>query len=234
MVLAAGRGERLRPLTDTCPKPLIKVGKKSMLDHALDELLDQGVNNIVVNACHHAPMIADHVGSQRKGPRIFVSHEEEALETGGGVMKALPFLGSDPFYVINGDILWENKDPKALELLEQSWTEDMDALLLMVPLAQARGYQGLGDYEINAGGQLYRRNPGSMASYVYGGVQILHPRLFQGEKQGRFSLNKLYDKAEKKGTLYGVRHNGLWFHVGTPRDLEKTRTWFHENALDQL
>lgn len=225
MVLAAGKGERLRPITDTCPKPLITVGQHSMLDHAIDELEHQGVTKVVVNVSYHKQMIIDHLHN-RSHPHIVISEEEERLETGGGILHALSHLGPHPFYVINGDILWSNKEGSALETLRHTWNDSMDALLLLIPLKNARGYDGEGDYVKNAKGQLSRRDVGSKKAYIYGGVQIIHPRLFDGETEHYFSLNKLYDKAQEKGTLYGVEHKGLWFHVGTPQSLMETRAWF--------
>jgi MurNAc alpha-1-phosphate uridylyltransferase len=174
-------------------------------------------------------MILNHL-EKRKKPKIFFSHETERLETGGGVFQALPKLGKDPFFAINGDILWSNKHGNTLKMLQEKWTDEMDALLLVVPLKLTRGYDGVGDYTLSSSGKLKRRT-GEHAKYVYGGVQILHPRLFEGEEPGVFSLNKLYDKAEKKGTLYGLEHQSLWFHVGTPESLMETRAWFEEHSL---
>ncbi len=233
MVLAAGKGERLRPLTDACPKPLIVVGKKSMLDHAIDHLQDVGVEKVVVNVCHNADMIIDHLKTRKKPP-IIISKEDERLETGGGVLNALPLLKDDHFYVVNGDILWSDGDIPTLQRLSEAWKPSMDALLLMVPLKNAQGYEGEGDYNMNSKGKLSRHHGSGMAQYVYGGVQILNARLFKGEELERFSLNKLYDKAESNGTLYGLVHDGLWFHVGTPESLMETRAWFEEHHVDHI
>lgn len=229
MILAAGKGERMRPLTDACPKPMIVVAGKPMLDYAVDQLEKEKVQQVVVNVCHHGAMIVDHL-EKRAHPNIIFSHEVERLETGGGVLKALPELGTNPFFVINGDILWSNKNGNTLKMLQDAWTDEMDALLLVVPLKSARGYDGIGDYNLTPSHRLKRRT-GEKAKYVYGGVQILHPRLFEGEEPGAFSLNKLYDKAEEKGTLYGFEHKSLWFHVGTPEALMETRAWFEEHSL---
>lgn len=230
MVLAAGKGERLRPITDTCPKPLVTVGKSSMLDRAIDALGNHGVTTVVVNVSYHKEMIIEHL-KLRAHPHIIISEEPERLETGGGVLKALPHLGPKPFYVINGDILWSNAQGNALDTLQKTWNDSMDALLLLIPLKNARGYDGEGDYVKNSKGQLSRRTSPSQTAYIYGGVQIIHPRLFEGETEPYFSLNKLYDKAQEKGTLYGIEHKGLWFHVGTPQSLMETRAWFEENQL---
>lgn len=229
MILAAGKGERMRPLTDACPKPMIVVAGKPMLDYAVDQLEKEKVEKIVVNVCHHGAMIVEHL-EKRVRPHIIFSEEVERLETGGGVLKALPELGKNPFFVINGDILWSNKNGNTLKMLQDAWRDEMDALLLVVPLKAARGYDGLGDYDLLTSGQLKRRTE-EKANYVYGGVQILHPRLFEGAESGPFSLNKLYDKAEQKGRLYGFEHKSLWFHVGTPESLMETRAWFEEHSL---
>lgn len=229
MVLAAGKGERLRPLTDACPKPMIVVAGKPMMDYAIDQLAREKVQDVVVNVCHHGDMIVKHL-SKRDKPNIIFSREDERLETGGGVLKALPHLGPNPFYVINGDVLWSNKNGNTLKMLQDAWEDHMDALLLVVPLKSTRGYEGVGDYNLGVSGKL-RRRTGDSAKYVYGGVQILHPRLFEGESLEPFSLNKLYNKAEAKGTLYGMEHKSYWFHVGTPEALMETRAWFEEHTL---
>ncbi|MFN7662797.1 MAG: nucleotidyltransferase family protein [Alphaproteobacteria bacterium] len=229
MVLAAGKGERMRPLTDACPKPMIVVAGKPMMDYSIDQLEKEKVQKIVVNVCHHGSMIVEHL-ENRKHPDIIFSPEVERLETGGGVLKALPHLGRKPFFVINGDILWSNKNGNTLRMLQEAWTDEMDALLLVVPLKSARGYDGSGDYNLTSSGKLKRRTD-EKANYVYGGVQILHPRLFAGEETRAFSLNKLYDKAEERGTLFGFEHKSLWFHVGTPESLMETRAWFEEHSL---
>lgn len=230
MVLAAGKGERLRPLTDACPKPLIVVGKKSMLDHAIDHLQKVGVEKVVVNVCHNADMIIEHL-SHRKKPHIIISKEEERLETGGGVLNALHYIQDEYFFVINGDILWSDHHADTLQALSESWKSNMDALLLMVPLENAKGYDGEGDYDMDTKGKIRRHHGDGEAQYVYGGVQILSARLFKGEHIGSFSLNKLYDKAESNGTLFGKVHQGLWFHVGTPEALMETRDWFEKHHV---
>ncbi len=231
MVLAAGKGERLRPLTDACPKPLIVVSGRSMIDRIIDELEKVHVDKVVVNVCYHGDMIMSHL-QNRTSPKIIFSEEVERLETGGGVLNALPELGKDPFFVMNGDILWANvKGAGVLETLKKTWNDKMDALLLMVPTKNVQGYTGNGDYKMNSKGHLERPLPGKKAPYVHVGVQILHPRLFEGEEIHPFSLNKLYNKAQEMGTLYGVEHKGLWFHVGTPEALVETRAWFAEHQV---
>lgn len=218
MVLCAGLGLRMRPITRTTPKPLIEVAGRSMLDRVLDHLEEAGVPNVVVN--HHwlGEKIRDHLAGR---PGIAFSDETgELLETGGGVAKALPLLGPDPFYAINGDIVWFNGLTPALVRLAEAWDDTrMDALLLMQRTPSAYGYDGPGDFFLDPLGLARRRQPGEVAPLLFSGVQILHPRLFDGGPKGAFSLNKLYDRALSDGRLWGIVHDGEWFHVGDPASL---------------
>ena len=219
MVLAAGRGERLRPLPDNAPKPLVAVAGKALLDHALDRLATAGVGCAVVNVWYQAERVERHlVGRER--PTIVVSREDDLLDTGGGVAHALAELGGEPFYVVNADALWRDAGEGALERLATAWNEAaMDALLLLVATARAVGYEGVGDFHLGARGGLRRRRANETAPFVFAGVQILHRRLFDGCPKGAFSLNLLYDRAQAAGRLYGLVHEGDWLHVGTPAGL---------------
>ena len=222
MVLAAGFGLRMRPLTLTMPKPLIPVAGRSMLDRALDHFAAAGVETAVVNAHYLGQRIALHVAMRMNQGRdklgILLSHEDTILDTGGGVMQALPDLMPEPFYVANGDILWRDGVTPALQRLAAAWDEGaMDALLLVHDKDKAIGYDGAGDFDL-AGGKLTRRM-GDVAPFVFTGVQILHPRLFASAPTGAFSLNKLYDKAAAAGRLRGIVHDGDWYHIGTPDGL---------------
>ncbi len=228
MILAAGRGERMRPLTDTCPKPLISVDGAPMIDHILDHLEEIGVKDVVVNTSYLGDMLHEHL-EKRASPTIHFSDEDRPLETGGGVVKALPAFGEEPFFVINGDVVWSDQKANCLKELSQSWKKDMQALLLMVPLDKARGYQGDGDYNMNSHGVLRQKEPGEKATYVFSGIQILRPSIFKGLEPGRFSLKAVYDGLEEKGELYGLELKGLWFHVGTPEHLASTREWFEQH-----
>ncbi len=215
MVLAAGRGERMRPIAAAIPKPLVTVCGRTLLDRALDHLVAAGIADVVVNTHHLAAQVAGHVAN-RTAPRIAVSHEDILLDTGGGVAKALPRLGTAPFYVVNSDALWVDGAAPALERLAAAWADGaMDALLLLVPVAGAYGYDGQGDYEQRESGALTARR-GETAPYVFGGVQLLHPRLFADVAVEAFSLKRLYDRAEAAGRLFGLVHDGAWYHVGTP------------------
>lgn len=217
MVLAAGLGLRMRPITLTRPKPLVEVAGRSMLDRALDALAAAGVGQIVVNSHWLGEQIAAHLAGR---PGITLSPEDELLETGGGVARALPRLGADAFYVVNADILWRDGAVPALERLRAAWDESaLDALLLLHPVARAVGYDGVGDFFLAEDGIPCRRGAAASAPYLFTGVQILHPRLFADAPAGRFSLNLLYDRALAAGRLGAIVHDGDWFHVGTPEAL---------------
>ena len=224
MVLAAGLGKRMRPLTITRPKPLIEVAGRTLLDRALDHLRAAGVTRAVVNAHYFADHIDAHLHRQPSGLEIVMSDERaQLLETGGGVAKALPLIDCDPFFVVNSDNLWVDGSLDTLRLLAQAWDGDrMDALLLLVPLARATGYDGRGDFYMNPIGQLRRRVEHRIAPYVFSGVQLLAKRLFDGEPAAPFSLNRVYDKALAGERLFGAVHQGLWFHVGTPAAVAAT------------
>ena len=219
MVLAAGLGLRLRPLTLTMPKPLVRVGGTTMLDRVLDRLAEYGVELAVVNTHHLGEQIARHVAA-RRAPRIVLSHEDELLDTGGGVKKALPLLGDAPFFVVNSDLLWTDGAEPALGRLARAWDDArMDTLLLLQPTARAYGYDGRGDFFMAEDGGLRLCRAGETAPYLFAGVQIVHPRLFRDAPDGKFSLNLLFDRAAAARRLFGLAHLGGWYHVGTPDSL---------------
>jgi MurNAc alpha-1-phosphate uridylyltransferase len=230
MVLAAGLGQRMRPLTDKLPKPLVPLGGQAMLDTILDRLEARGVTRVVVNLYYLGEMIEAHLQS-RESPTIVFSRESDLLETGGGVKNALPLLGDEPFLVLNGDVCWLDSLTPALQRLATAWdSEEMDALLLLHPTCSAFGYEGIGDYLMGPEGRLRRRQERQIAPFIHAGIQILHPRLFEGAPAGSFSLNKLYDKAQEAERLWGVRHDGEWFHVGTPGELRAVEDALHHLA----
>ncbi len=221
MVLAAGLGRRMRPLTNDTPKPLLAVGGKAMIDHALDHLAAAGITDCVVNAHYLADKVAAHL-ERRTMPATHLVTEPDLLDTGGGVCQARELLGPDPFYVVNGDILWRDGAIPALARLAGAWDDGaMDALLLVHATGNAFGYDGGGDFFLDQGDAtaLRRRDIGSPAPFVFTGVQLLHPRLFAGAPQGAFSINLLYDRALALGRLHGLIHDGEWFHIGTPETL---------------
>ena len=220
MVLAAGRGERMRPLTDTRPKPLIAVGGHAMLDRALDALGRAGVEAAVVNLHYLGEMVAGHLAARTR-PRLHLSREATLLDTGGGVTAALAHLGRDPFFVVNGDVVWTDGPKPALSRLAASFDPArMDALLLLVRREAAVGFDGAGDFYVEADGRAVRRGARASAPFVFGGLQVLTPALFAEAPPGAFSLNLLYDRAAQRGRLFGLVHDGHWLHVGTPQGLD--------------
>jgi len=225
MVLGAGLGMRLRPITDSVPKPLIEVCGRTLLDRVIDRLEEEGVERIVVNAHHLAPLIEEHL-AKRQGPEIRISFEPDLLETGGGIAKALPLLGDGPFFAANGDILWLNGPMRALGCLKAAWDDGaMDGLLLLHSTVEAYGYSGAGDFWADPSGRLTRRPEREVMPNLFTGVQILHPRLFKDAPDGPFSMNVLYDKAMEAGRLFGVVHDGEWFHIGTAEGLDEAETF---------
>lgn len=218
MVLAAGLGERMRPLTDKLPKPLVAVAGKPLLDHVLDRLAAQGVERVVVNVHYLADLVERHVAS-RTAPQIVISDERaKLLDTGGGVVKALPKLGAAPFFHINSDTIWIDGVRPNLERLAEAFDPDsMDALLLLAAANDSIGYSGRGDFLMATNGRLTKRPESEIAPFVYAGAALLRPELFKGAPDGAFSLTKLFDRAAEAGRLYGLRLEGVWMHVGTPR-----------------
>mgnify|MGYP001043692086 CR=1 FL=1 len=224
MVLAAGLGTRMRPLTDNRPKPLLELDDRSLLDHALDRLQAAGVGQAVVNAHWFGDQI-EAAMARRADPRIILQKEDTLLETGGGVTMALPNLGDGPFAVVNGDAFWLDGPTPALKRLSAAFEPaEMDALLLMVRTTQVEGAVGKGDFLIDPIGRMRRPKEREIAPYLYAGVQILSPALFADAPTGAFSLNRLYDRAIENGRLYGLVHDGVWFHLSTPEDLEQAET----------
>jgi MurNAc alpha-1-phosphate uridylyltransferase len=218
MVLAAGLGTRLRPITDHLPKPLVTLGGRTLLDHAIDRLAASGVERIVVNLHYKPEMIAAHL-AERRSPAITLVRESELLETGGGVFNALDALG-DVFYVVNADVFWlDGKTPALLRLAGAFDAERLDALLLLQRTATALGYEGRGDFMLDPLGRVRRRHEREVAPHLFAGVQILHKRLFDGCAPGKFSLNRLYDRAIAAGRLAAIVHDGEWYHIGTPAGL---------------
>ena len=217
MILAAGRGERMRPLTDTMPKPLIPVAGRSMLERAIDRLSAHGVSNIVVNAHYLGQQIAD-----RLNGRVRIIHEERLLETGGSVKNALPLLGKGPFFVLNGDTLWRDGPHPMLARLQENWDPArMDALLLLHPIHKVIGREPTdrGDYFVELGGRVRHRGIAALAPYVFASVSVCDARLFRDSPDGPFSLLRLWNRAEAAMRLFGMIHDGDWFHIGTPEAL---------------
>jgi MurNAc alpha-1-phosphate uridylyltransferase len=217
MVLAAGMGTRMRPLTERKPKPLVEVAGKSLIDHVLDRLSEAGVARAVVNVHHFAEQIEKHLARRTK-PKIVISDERGLLlGTGGGVVKALPALGDAPFFLINSDTIWiDGVQPNLARLAKTFDPAAMDAALLLAPTAGSIGYAGRGDFAFAADGRLTRRGERGIAPFVYAGAAILAPALFHRAPEGEFALTDLFERAAQQGRLHGLRLEGLWMHVGTP------------------
>jgi MurNAc alpha-1-phosphate uridylyltransferase len=217
MVLAAGMGTRMRPLTDTTPKPLVRVAGRALIDHVLDRLEEAAIERTVVNVHYLAEQIERHLATRTK-PRIVISDERGLLlGTGGGLVKALPELGDAPFFLINSDTIWIDGVQSNLARLAQAFDRAaIDALLLLAPTTGSIGYAGRGDFAFAADGRLSRRAERDVAPFVYAGAAILSPALFKDAPTGEFALTDLFERAAEQGRLHGLRLEGLWMHVGTP------------------
>lgn len=224
MVLAAGLGKRMRPLTATRPKPLVEVNGKPLIDHVLDRLRSAGIGKVVVNVHYLADSVEAHLARQAGDLDVRISDERDhLLETGGGVVKALPLIEDDPFLIANSDNYWVDGPVDAIRLLASRWDDaTMDALLLMVPLARANCHSGQGDFHLDPIGRMARRRSGRVAPFVYTGIQLVSRRLFENPPEGAFSMNLLWDRAIDAGRAFGVVHQGLWFDVGTPPAIKLT------------
>jgi MurNAc alpha-1-phosphate uridylyltransferase len=222
MILAAGLGKRMRPLTASQPKPLVRVAGKALIDHALDRLAEAGVARVVVNVHYLADALEAHVLA-RKAPQVTISDERgQLLETGGGMAKALPLL-PDPFFALNADNIWLDGPKSAFHDLSRRWDpEAMDALLLVVPHARAMNFNGPGDFHMDPMGRLSRRRDGRIAPFIYTGIQLVSHRLLREAPQPPFSTNILWNRAIAEGRLYGISFTGLWFEVGTPQAIRPT------------
>jgi len=232
MVLAAGLGTRMRPISQTVPKPLIEIGGRTLLDHAIDRLAMAGVERVVVNVHYKAEMVIERLAA-RDHPRIEISAEKELLETGGGVAQALPLLG-EAFFVVNADVLWlDGKDYALTRLAAAFDPARMDLVLLLQRTTNAIGYEGNGDYFLDPLGNPRRRGEREIAPYIFTGVQLLHRRLFDGVGERRFSLARLYDRAQEAGRLHAIVHDGEWYHVGTPEGLAATRARLSSHRIER-
>ena len=231
MILAAGYGTRMRPLTDSMPKPLVPVGGKALINHVLDRLAAVGVETAVVNVHHFADQIEQHL-KPRRAPRIAISDEREAvLGTGGGVAKALPLLGTAPFFHVNSDTMWIDGVRSNLTRLAETFDpERMDILLLMAPTATSIGYGGRGDYAMLPDGALRKRREHQVVPFVYAGAAILSPSIFADAPKGEFSLTKMFDRANEQERLFGLRLDGVWMHVGTPDAVQAAEEAFLESV----
>ena len=232
MVFAAGLGVRMRPITDTCPKPLVEVGGKALMDHMLDRFADAGVELAVVNVHYLADQIEAHL-AQRRRPQIVISDERaELLDQGGGIVKALPQLGPDPFFICNTDSFWIEGAKSNLEKLAESWNPDaMDVLLLVAPTSNSVGVDWPGDFHMDPDGRLIRRDERDVSAFVYAGVGIVKPELFVDETRPVFRLAPTFFAAAEAGRLFGARLEGIWLHVGTPQTIQDAEKTIARSAL---
>ena len=223
MVLAAGLGTRMRPLTLDRPKPLVEVAGRTMIDHCLDKLAEAGVARAVVNVHHFPQLVKDHL-TARTNPAVAISDESgQLLETGGGMIRALPLLAADPFFCINSDNLWVDGPQDVFRQLSKAWKPDsMDALLLVVPHARAANHKGKGDFHMDANGRLTLRRSGRIAPFIYSGIQLVSQRLLRDAPRGPFGTMVLWKRAMAEARLYGVSHLGLWYEVGSPDAIAPT------------
>lgn len=230
MVMAAGLGKRMRPLTATRPKPLVRVAGKPLIDHSLDRIEAAGIAHVVVNVHYLADALEAHLAAQKRRFTIGISDERDLLlETGGGMVKALPQLTGDPILIVNSDNIWTDGPEDSIRHLARHWDGDrMDALLLVIRQASATGHGGKGDFHMDPNGQLSRRKPGRIAPFVYTGIQLISPRLLDDAPAGAFSTNILWDRAIAAGRLFGLSHMGQWFDVGTPDRIAPTEAALSE------
>jgi N-acetyl-alpha-D-muramate 1-phosphate uridylyltransferase len=233
MVLAAGLGERMRPLTLTMPKPLVRLAGKPLIDHVLDRLADAGVKTAVVNVHYLPEQLEAHLASRRgRPPETLVSDERGVLlDTGGGTSRALPLLGQGPFFIHNADSVWTEGASPALSRMLKKWNPAlMDSLLLLAPVTTSVGYAARGDFAMSQDGRLARRGANEVGPFAFAGVSLCDATLFKNAPEGRYSLNLLWDRALAKGKLYGIRLDGRWMHVGTPAALAEAETAFEREG----
>lgn len=224
MIMAAGKGTRMMPLTADRPKPLIEVAGKALLDHVLDHLRDAGVGKIVINAHYRASQVEAHMAAHAADFQVALSDERDLLlDTGGGLIRALPLISGDPFICVNADNWWTDDGENAFTRLMSAWNgETMDVLMLLIPYAEANNTQGQGDFDLDGDGRLSRRKPDQQAAYVWTGIQILSKALIIDPPYDVFSTNVFWDRAISKGRCYGLVHQGLWFDVGYPDAITAT------------
>ncbi len=232
MVLAAGLGTRLRPITDVLPKPLVELNGRTLLDHAIDRLMQAGVERVVVNTHYMAEKVAEQL-NRRCLPEIEIVREPELLETGGGVLNALDLLG-EVFFVVNADVFWlDGRQPALLRLANAFDPDRMDAVLVMQRTVGAVGYEGDGDYLLDPSGMPRRRREREIAPFLFAGIQLLHRRLFDGWTERVFSLVRLFDRAEQARRLHAIVHDGEWYHIGTPAGLAATRHRLSSHRIER-
>lgn len=238
MLLAAGLGTRMRPLTEHTPKPLLELAGRSLMDHAFDRLLAVGVDSVVVNAHWRAELIAAHLAARKAAglkPRTILMQEDRLLDTGGSVRAAVPHLGPDPFFVVNGDAYWVDGPRRALARLAAAFDPaELDGVLLVHRGFQVRADVGFGDFAVDKWGRPTRRGERQVVPYIYAGVQLVSPALLEGMPDAPFSMNRAWDRAMAAGRLKVVVHDGLWFHLSTPDDLRDAEHFLHAPAYGEM
>lgn len=231
MVMAAGLGTRMRPLTDELPKPLVRLRGRPLIDYAIDRLVEAGVQSAVVNVHYLADAIEHHL-ADRTDIEIIISDERgHLLDTGGGAAHVIDRLGPGPFFVINSDSVWLEGIGDSLSRMSSRWRDDeMDCLMLLASTVTSVGYDGRGDFGMNESGRLVRRPESEVAPFVNTGAYLIHPRLFQDMPDGAFSMNLLWDRAMDADRMFGIRHDGIWMHVGTPEALNEAERLMSERS----
>ena len=232
MVMAAGLGTRMRPLTDNLPKPMVAVNGRPLIDYTFEKLRLAGVQNAVVNVHYLPDMMTGYLGAGVEALNIAISDERDLLlETGGGLVKAQPMISAEPFYAINSDAIWTDGKVDALSRLASAWDGDhMDALLLVVPRAQAHHHRGVGDFSLDDDQRLIRRGDAIAAPLVYTGIQLLSHALLRDPPKGPFSTNILWNRAISEGRLFGLEHTGEWFDIGSPEAIAPTEAALNANG----
>lgn len=231
MIMGAGLGTRMRPLTDNKPKPLVMVAGRTLIDHSIDRLVAAGVTQVVVNIHYKAAMLVAHLDKRRDVTITYSDETAQLLDTGGGVVKALPLFEGEPFFVLNSDSIWVEKDVPVLSSMQQAWDgARMDGLLLLAEMNTAMGYDGAGDFVLLPGNAIARAKGRNEKPYAYPGVQIVHPRMFADAPDGPFSTNLMWNKAIEQGRLFGTVLDGVWIHVGTPEAVDEAEAYLAQPA----
>lgn len=235
IILAAGLGTRMRPLTESLPKPLIAVQGTPLIDWCLDWVSAAGITHAVVNTSYRAAQLEAHLQS-RSAPRISLSREEpQPLETGGGIVKALPLLGTAPFLAMNSDAIFPQQSVHPLQRMAAAWEDSLDFLMLLIPCNQAIGWEGGGDFICNDHGDIRRPNAGEDAPYIFSGVEIIHPRVFEAAPAGAFSVSRLWDARRRADNgwhqhIRAVIHDGVWLNVGDLAGLAAAETYLAKDS----
>lgn len=234
MVLGAGLGKRMLPLTRSRPKPLVELAGRALIDHVLDRLVEAGIERVVINVHYLADQMQEHLGRRRDLEVVISDERELLLDTGGGVAKALPHLGKGPFFIHNVDSISTGEVGRDLRRMAANWHRaEMDSLLLLASVARSVGYAGHGDFLMGQDGRIVRRPERQLAPFAFTGVSIATASLFEDAPSGPFSLNLLWNRAIERGRLMGLRQDGLWMHVGDPHALAEAERCLQQGMLER-